>query len=253
MKTVKTVIATVVLGLIGLTSMAQVIQVPAVHAAQNGGGRILRVQGETAANPAIGFFGHHANTFNAAGTPSHLNDGGGGNGIFRPLANTMAFATGSTERMRITSGGGVGIGLQAPQSTLDVLSSFRVSSKEDKRDYVIEAGSRQQIYANNDLVTYGNANVLFVVKSGNKNSYGDFLVSGSSEGNNLFTIKAETGNSGIRTRTPRASLDVVGTDAIIVPTGTKAQRPTGIAGMIRFNTESKKFEGFDGANWSDLN
>lgn len=38
---------------------------------------------------------------------------------------------------------------------------------------------------------------------------------------------------------PRASLDVVGTDAIVVPVGTKAQRPSApVVGMIRYNSRA---------------
>ncbi len=77
-----------------------------------GGARILSAQGDTAANPAIGFQ-------SAVSTPSVAqNDGGGGNGIFRPLANTMAFSTASTERMRINSGGYIGIGTTNPLQRL---------------------------------------------------------------------------------------------------------------------------------------
>lgn len=82
---------------------AQVIANPAIYSPVSGGARILAVQGETAANPAIGFTGGGA-------VPGNLNDGGGGNGIYRPAANTMAFATGSAPRMFIGSGGNVGIG-----------------------------------------------------------------------------------------------------------------------------------------------
>lgn len=51
---------------------------------------------------------------------------------------------------------------------------------------------------------------------------------------------------------PRVTLDVVGTDGIIVPVGTTAQRPTAAIGTIRFNTTTSKFEGYDGTNWVDL-
>lgn len=81
---------------------AQAITGPALYAPLNGGARILATQG-TAASPDIGFSGSGA-------VPANPNDGGGGNGIFRPAANTMAFSTSSTERMRISSGGAVGIG-----------------------------------------------------------------------------------------------------------------------------------------------
>ena len=65
----------------------------------NGGARILGEQGETPARPAIGFF-----------STNGVDDGGGGNGIYRPSANRMAFATASTEKMRISEAGVVGIG-----------------------------------------------------------------------------------------------------------------------------------------------
>ncbi|MBI1729028.1 hypothetical protein HY229_09370 [Candidatus Acetothermia bacterium] len=79
----------------------------------NGGMRILGAQGQNATHPAIGFF-------STCPSVAACDDGGGGNGIFRPLANTMAFSTGSAERMRITSGGAVGIGTTSPQALLDV-------------------------------------------------------------------------------------------------------------------------------------
>ncbi|HEX5315027.1 MAG TPA: hypothetical protein VFX22_00130, partial [Candidatus Kapabacteria bacterium] len=44
------------------------------------------------------------------------------------------------------------------------------------------------------------------------------------------------------------------TGAIIVPVGTSAQRPgTPVQGMIRFNTTTNKFEGYDGVTWQNLN
>ncbi|MDO8367542.1 MAG: hypothetical protein Q7T20_12145 [Saprospiraceae bacterium] len=99
---------------------AQPIQFPAIHTITNGGARILVGQGQTAADPAFGFTG--STLF-----PNNLNDGGGGNGIFRPLANTMAFATSSTERMRITPGGAVGIGITTPLQKLHVASGIMIS------------------------------------------------------------------------------------------------------------------------------
>ncbi|HEY0556578.1 MAG TPA: hypothetical protein VGG20_20150, partial [Thermoanaerobaculia bacterium] len=81
-----------------------------------GGARILGDQGNTAAHPAIGFFSAVGST----------DDGGGGNGLFRPLANTMGFATGSQERMRLTSGGALGLATQTPTALLDVNGTARV-------------------------------------------------------------------------------------------------------------------------------
>lgn len=56
---------------------------------------------------------------------------------------------------------------------------------------------------------------------------------------------------GVGTTTPGAKLHVVGTDGIIVPIGTDDQR-VATQGMIRYNTESSKFEGYTGAVWVDF-
>lgn len=98
----------------GTTYLNGVTTIPSgqrIQAAASGGTRILGEQGNTAAKPAIGFFGTNG-----------VDDGGGGNGIYRPSANAMAFAVQSTEWMRIT-GWGVGIGappVTTPASALDV-------------------------------------------------------------------------------------------------------------------------------------
>ena len=83
---------------------------PRIQANAAGGARILGEQGNTPAKPAIGFF-----------STNGVDDGDGyGNGIYRPLAHTMAFATLSQERMRISAKGNVGIGTNNPQATLHV-------------------------------------------------------------------------------------------------------------------------------------
>lgn len=58
---------------------------------------------------------------------------------------------------------------------------------------------------------------------------------------------------GINTSSPAATLDITGTDAVKVPVGTTAERPgTPVAGMVRLNTTSGKFEGYTGSAWVDL-
>ncbi|HYM19813.1 MAG TPA: hypothetical protein VEW28_02290 [Candidatus Kapabacteria bacterium] len=58
---------------------------------------------------------------------------------------------------------------------------------------------------------------------------------------------------GINTSSPRAEIDVNTTGAIIVPVGTTNQRPANpVQGMIRYNTTTGKFEGYDGAAWQNL-
>ena len=47
------------------------------------------------------------------------------------------------------------------------------------------------------------------------------------------------------------SLDINTNDAFLLPVGTDAQRPTGIEGMIRYNSQIKLFEGYNG-DWTVL-
>ena len=47
-------------------------------------------------------------------------------GMFTPSANTLAFATNTTQVVTITSTGNVGIGSAAPQQTLDVQGNVNV-------------------------------------------------------------------------------------------------------------------------------
>lgn len=56
---------------------------------------------------------------------------------------------------------------------------------------------------------------------------------------------------GVKTLTPAVSLDINDTDAVHVPVGTTAQRPTGASGYIRYNSTTGKFEGFT-TQWGNL-
>jgi hypothetical protein len=47
-------------------------------------------------------------------------------------------------------------------------------------------------------------------------------------------------------------LEVIGTDAMLVPVGTTAQRPTGASGYLRFNSSITQFEGYNGTAWSSV-
>ena len=47
-------------------------------------------------------------------------------------------------------------------------------------------------------------------------------------------------------------LKVNGTGAIKLPLGTTLDRPTGVAGQIRYNSDLQRFEGFNGTNWITL-
>ncbi|MCB9983915.1 MAG: tail fiber domain-containing protein [Rhodospirillales bacterium] len=58
---------------------------------------------------------------------------------------------------------------------------------------------------------------------------------------------------GIGTASPEAILDIAGTGAFITPRGTTGERPgTGINGMIRYNSTTGKFEGYQAGGWTNI-
>ena len=57
---------------------------------------------------------------------------------------------------------------------------------------------------------------------------------------------------GIGTATPAVTFAAVGTDAMLLPKGTTLQQPTGVAGYLRFNTDTTQFEGYNGTAWSSV-
>lgn len=49
-----------------------------------------------------------------------------------------------------------------------------------------------------------------------------------------------------------AYIDLAGTTAIKVPAGNTSQQPTGVAGMLRYNSETLSFEGHNGTVWGAI-
>ncbi len=123
----------------------------------------------------------------------------------------LVFKTNATEWMRILSGGNVGIGTATPSYKLDVNGYLRVNSTSNPgRDYKIECGSRQQIYAANDLVEYVNGNKDVIVGvSGGAND--DFYICSVLESTKFFTAEGTNQRIGIGTTAPTAQLHTTGT------------------------------------------
>lgn len=78
----------------------------------------------------------------------------------------------------------------------------------------------------------------------------DVVIEGDSD-TDLLYIDASADKIGISTSTPAYVLDFGSTDAVRLPQGDTASRPTAATGVIRFNTSSSAYEGStDGSTWT---
>ena len=69
------------------------------------------------------------------------------------------------------------------------------------------------------------------------------------------TIVMKVGNAGATTALSVATTGIVSlptTGAIVVPVGTTGQQPTGATGMLRFNSTTVGFEGYNGTVWASV-
>ncbi len=75
------------------------------------------------------------------------------------------------------------------------------------------------------------------------------LYTAASGATNNYGLIVAAGNVGVKTTAPTVSLHVNATDAIQIPVGTSAQRPTAATGQIRYNSTLGVFEGYNGSTW----
>jgi len=66
-----------------------------------------------------------------------------------------------------------------------------------------------------------------------------------------FVVRAD-GKVGIGSTAPAVALVVSATDAIRIPVGDTAARPTGASGYLRFNSATNSFEGHNGTSWGSI-
>jgi hypothetical protein len=96
----------------------------------------------------------------------------------------------------------------------------------------------------------GNIGTQGINVSGTQNNKSYGLIT-----NNILRLYVDSvsGRIGINTPQPKASLHISGTDALVLPSGTTAQRPLApVVGMIRFNNETGKLEGYTTEGWKPL-
>ena len=127
-----------------------------------------------------------------------------------------------------TSNNRLGVNASSPQSTLDVGGILTLSdSTYGDFEFSRFLGTPQFLAGNTNTV------FRFGHTSGN---------TGIADGD-LISVAAK--NIGLGENNPQITLDAGNkTDAIKLPNGTTAQRPTAAAGMLRYNTTDGQFEGY---------
>jgi len=86
--------------------------------------------------------------------------------------------------------------------------------------------------------------------SGTHTATGINIAVGSADTN--YALITSGGNVGIGNAAPVTTVHITGTDAIVIPVGSTAQRGTATAGGIRYNSTLSSFEGYSGSNWAGL-
>jgi hypothetical protein len=85
--------------------------------------------------------------------------------------------------------------------------------------------------------------------TGTLTASGDLIVNGNTT---LGNATSDTITFNANTVTLPSSFTFSSTGAAVLPKGTTGQQPTGIAGMIRYNTGSNSFEGYNGTSWGAI-
>jgi hypothetical protein len=104
---------------------------------------------------------------------------------------------------------------------------------EDSANFTFNSGT-------NTLTLTGTSNVTGQLNVDNLRLDTNTLSSTNTDGNILLDPDSD------------GYVQVVGTNGLVIPTGTTAQQGPSVSGAIRFNSEINQFEGYSGANWSSL-
>ena len=160
---------------------------------------------------------------------------------------------------QITGLGNLGVGTASPGAKthivgssggggklfVDTLGAFSGTDTSTLGFSVFRGGSNVRSNSQAEIVCEGDGNYSgsLVFKTQTPGTYPNSLVERL-----RFT---SNGNVGINSAIPRTSFDIKSTDALVVPVGTTAQRPTAAAGMFRYNTTEGKFEGYT-TEWGEI-
>jgi hypothetical protein len=197
--------------------------------------------------------------YNSAGNNSYVTTGNasayiqtsGQHQWFNAPSGTAGATATLTQAMTLNASGNVGIGVSTPLGRLALkgVGSFGTAYSSNEFQIFDPSGLNNADYGfyinqSYDTSTGG----LFTVGAQNSNNH-VYSLAFATAGTERMRISTDTGNVGIGTTSPVATLDVGGTGAIKMPVGTSAQRPSPVTGMIRYNSTIGVTEFYNGTDW----
>ena len=183
--------------------------------------------------------GSHGSIFFADGTGSA---GAKKKGQIRYEQNNevMSFHTNEQQRLTIDLNGKIGIGTDNPDYGLHVYGAGDILVEDSNN-----GSAHLRLRSSNGGTDVSNWKI--------KTASNNFLyIENDTAGGSQFTID-NTGKFGINDATPSVSLDLASnTDALSLPTGTTAQRPSGTDAYIRKNSTNNALEFYNGTEWVEI-
>ena len=194
------------------------------------------------------------------------------------LTNTNATQTARNLRLRLTGTSGGARNLTVPDIEKFYLIANELADDVTVKNttgstYVVPAGTTGQVFSTGtgikSTLSYFSGTVVSSAATITGGTINGTAIGGSSASTGSFTTLNSTGgalNGTIGATTPAAgtfttiSVPTItsntvfsNTGSITLPNGTSAEQPgTPTAGMVRFNTTTNKFEGYDGTEWGPL-
>ena len=171
------------------------------------------------------------------------------NGMFSPATNTLAFATDSGERLRITGDGRVLVDATTVQAHAN-MDDLQVGNGSGNRGITVSSGT-----SNFGTVAFGDS-----ADGSGTDRYAGFVEYYHNDNSmRLGTVSQERvritsdGSIGVGAYTPVTDVDISQkTGAVALPQGTTAQRPSGSAPYIRKNTTNNALEFYNGTEWVEI-
>lgn len=102
----------------------------------------------------------------------------------------------------------------------------------------------------NKLAVYDGSSWLKFNDMAEQSSSSVNIDGGSIDGTSVGSGTPSTGD--FTDFTASGTAEFTSTGAVVIPSGTQAQRPTPEAAMLRFNSDTSSFEGYDGSDWGEI-